>query len=71
VGVFEGKTQFSALIDDAEHGISTLVTKRGKPVARIGPAAARKPSDAFGMDEGLVTIAADFDVTPKEFEPYT
>ncbi|HVA28227.1 MAG TPA: type II toxin-antitoxin system prevent-host-death family antitoxin, partial [Candidatus Baltobacteraceae bacterium] len=63
VGVFEGKTQFSALIDDAERGDTTIITKRGKPVAKISPAKIRKPSDAFGMDEGLVVMADDFDET--------
>lgn len=37
VGVFEAKTRFSALVADAERGISTIVTKNGKPVAEIGP----------------------------------
>ncbi len=37
VGAFEGKTHFSALLDDAERGDTTLVTKNGRPVARIMP----------------------------------
>lgn len=70
LGVFEGKAQFSALIDDAEHGNATVITKRGKPVAVITPLPGRKPSDAFGMDAGLVMVAADFDATPVDFEDY-
>lgn len=38
VGVFEAKTHFSALIDDALAGKTTTITKRGKPVAAIVPA---------------------------------
>ena len=38
MGVFEAKTHFSALIDDAQAGHETLITKHGKPVARIVPA---------------------------------
>jgi prevent-host-death family protein len=37
VGVFEAKTHFSALIEDAEAGKETIITKRGKPVARLVP----------------------------------
>lgn len=70
LGVFEGKAQFSALIDDAEHGKATVITKRGKPVAVIAPVPGRKRSDAFGMDAGLVWMAPDFDETPPEFEDY-
>jgi prevent-host-death family protein len=60
VGVFHAKTHFSALIDDAERGETTLVTRNGKPVARIVPAdvAARRE---FGFDDGLGFISDDFD----------
>ncbi len=37
VGVFEAKTHFSALIEDAIAGKTTVITKRGKPVAQIIP----------------------------------
>ncbi len=37
VGVFEAKTHFSALVDDAIAGKPTVITKRGKPVAQIVP----------------------------------
>jgi antitoxin (DNA-binding transcriptional repressor) of toxin-antitoxin stability system len=37
VGVFEGKTRFSALITDALRGETTLITRNGEPVAEIGP----------------------------------
>lgn len=70
MGVFEGKTQFSALVDAAERGEATVITKRGRPVAQIAPLAARKPSDAFGMDEGRIEIASDFNETPADFEEY-
>lgn len=70
VGVFDGKAQFSALIDAAEHGETIIITKRGKPVAQIVPVPSHKPSDAFGMDRGLVTIAADFNEPLEDFEDY-
>ena len=37
VGVFEGKTRFSALIADFLKGETTIVTRNGRPVAEIGP----------------------------------
>lgn len=37
VGTFEGKTQFSALIQAAAHGETTIVTHKGIPVAKIVP----------------------------------
>ncbi len=51
VGAFEAKTRFSALIDEAERGETIVVTKKGRPVAQIGPVKAKalrtKPEDAM------------------------
>ena|SRR6266850_3484582 len=37
VGAYEAKTKFSELIARAEKGESFMVTKNGRPVARIAP----------------------------------
>lgn len=59
IGAFEAKTHFSALIEAAERGETVVVTKRGKPVAQIGPVAKKKPTltpvDAM---KGLFSIDA-------------
>ncbi len=49
VGVFEGKTHFSALIDQARNGQTIIVTKNGEPVAQIGPIP-RTPSRKHAME---------------------
>ena len=35
VGVFDAKNQLSALLDDVENGAEVVITRRGKPVARL------------------------------------
>ena len=35
VGAFEAKTQFSALLDRVEQGEEIVITRHGKPVARL------------------------------------
>ena len=35
VGVFDAKNQLSALLDDVEKGGEVVITRRGKPVARL------------------------------------
>lgn len=35
VGVFDAKNQLSALLDDVENGGEVVITRRGKPVARL------------------------------------
>lgn len=38
VGLFEAKNKLSALVDAAGAGEEIIITKRGKPVARLSPA---------------------------------
>jgi prevent-host-death family protein len=63
VGVFEAKTHFSALIDDAIAGKTTVITKRGKPVARIVPTEdarrerAKRAADRIRAMRGVLKLA--------------
>lgn len=38
IGAFEAKTHFSQLLGRVEQGEEILITKRGKPVAKLSPA---------------------------------
>ncbi len=53
IGAFEAKTQFSKLLDRAEHGEEIVVTRRGEPVVRISPfkVAPGSPDAQKAMDE--------------------
>jgi len=46
IGLFEAKTHFSALIQDAVNGKTTIITRRGKPVAEIRPLSDDRPTRA-------------------------
>jgi len=37
IGAFEAKTHFSQIIDKVEKGADYIITRRGKPVAKIIP----------------------------------
>lgn len=37
VGVFEAKNRLTALLDEVEEGGEVVITRRGKPVARLVP----------------------------------
>jgi prevent-host-death family protein len=39
VGAFDAKTNFSALLERVERGEQIVITRRGKPVARLMPIA--------------------------------
>ena len=52
VGVHEAKNTLTALLDEVETGKEVLITRRGKPVARLVPA---EP----GFDQAAARRAAD------------
>jgi len=37
IGAFEAKTHFSQILEQVENGNNFIITKRGKPVAKISP----------------------------------
>jgi prevent-host-death family protein len=37
VGIFEAKTHFSALVDEASGGKTIVITRNGEPVAELAP----------------------------------
>jgi prevent-host-death family protein len=57
VGVFEGKTHFSALIDEASRGETIVVTKNGRPLAKIVPFGGEAETAASAMDALLASEA--------------
>jgi prevent-host-death family protein len=63
VGISEAKTHLSALLGAVEGGETIVVTKSGKPVARIVPIAERKRRD-FGPGDPRIVVAGDFDELP-------
>lgn len=40
IGLFDAKNKFSELVERAERGEEVVITRRGKPVAKLGPVSA-------------------------------
>ncbi len=51
LSVYDAKARFSALVERAEAGRSTVITKRGRVVAKIVPATAPRWDRAAVLDE--------------------
>jgi antitoxin (DNA-binding transcriptional repressor) of toxin-antitoxin stability system len=49
-------------------GEETIIEQDGKPVAKVSPV--KDEDDWFGMDDGKIWMADDFDETPEEFSEY-
>ena len=60
IGAFEAKTHFSEILEKAHRGVVFLVTRRGRPVAQLGPTDARVGAPVFGSARGQVQISPDF-----------
>lgn len=67
VGMHQAKTQLSKLVERAEAGEEVIITRRGKPAARLVP---ERRGEGFaslaGSWKGRVRIAGDFDELPDD-----
>jgi len=63
VGAFDAKTHLSALLDRVERGEEVVITRRGKPVARLVPVAAAEPA---AMPAAAAEIVERFRVLREE-----
>ena len=66
VNVYAAKTQLSRLLERARQGDEVVITRRGKPVAKIVPVEERRSQRRLGMLRGKVRIPADFDAPLPE-----
>jgi prevent-host-death family protein len=61
VSVYAAKTHLSRLIDRANAGEEVVITRHGRPVARLVPAQAVKPRRPGLLEGQGYWIAEDFD----------
>jgi prevent-host-death family protein len=60
VNVYAAKTHLSRLIDQVNAGEEVVITRHGRPVARLVPAG-DKPKRKLGTLKGKIWISDDFD----------
>jgi prevent-host-death family protein len=59
VGILEAKTHLSRLIERVEKGEEVVITRHGKPVARLQPmTSATKPFDATALEADIARLRA-------------
>ena len=67
IGAFEAKTHFSQIIEKAEHGADFIVTRRGKPVAKIIPFEQKQEMTWEEALEGFRELRKHFRGKPGSF----
>ena len=66
VNIRAAKTHFSRLVERAAKGEEIIISKSGKPVARLMPLATPARRRLPGLLKGRIKIAADFDAPLPE-----
>lgn len=61
VNVHEAKTHLSKLLMRVEAGEEIIISKAGKPIARLVPWRQNVKQRTPGLDRGLLTVPDDFD----------
>jgi len=63
----EAKTKFLQLLDDVERGDTLIITRHGKPIARLSPETERRRSEIKQAIEGIKALRPQFGrITAKE-----
>ena len=71
VELTEADTSLAELVQKLGSGIEILITRDGRPVARLVPAGEAEPDRVPGTARGLFTVPGDFDAPLEDFEEYT
>jgi prevent-host-death family protein len=61
INIYAAKTHLSRLIDQVNAGEEIVITRHGRPVARLVPAGESQPKRRLGTLKGEVWIGEDFD----------
>ena len=61
VSIYEAKTRLSHLVDRALRGEQVVITRHGRPVARLVAAAPPRRPRRLGALRGKIRVAANFD----------
>lgn len=61
LNINEVKAQLSHLVEAVATGSEVIIAKRGKPIARLSRIEGSKPKIRFGILNGKVKVADDFD----------
>ncbi|TQL02025.1 type II toxin-antitoxin system Phd/YefM family antitoxin [Cellulomonas sp. SLBN-39] len=61
MSIYDAKTHLSRVVALAEAGEETVITKHGRPVARVVPLHPRAARRTPGALRGQITMSEDFD----------
>ena len=66
IGLYDAKTHLSSLVERAAAGGEIVITKSGRPRARLVPLEDSRPQRVSGRGKGAWRVSADFDAPRPE-----
>lgn len=67
IALAEAKAKLSELVDNAQDGVETVISKHGRPVAKVVPIGHKQPR-RFGSLKGTLIVPDDFDAPLSDEE---
>ncbi|WP_327367864.1 type II toxin-antitoxin system Phd/YefM family antitoxin [Streptomyces sp. NBC_01217] len=64
--VHEAKTHFSRILQQVETGEEVVISRAGKPIAKVVPLHPKVDRTDYGVLRGQIHIAEDFDDLPDD-----
>lgn len=68
VNVYEAKTSLSKLLTEVEAGEEVVISRNGRPIARLTPIQQRTEPRVLGDLAGQILVAPDFDEFTEQDE---
>ncbi len=68
VNVYEAKTSLSKLLTEVEAGEEIVISRNGRPIARLTPIQQRTEPRVLGDLAGQILVAPDFDEFTEQDE---
>lgn len=71
IGAFEAKNKLSELLDRAERGEEVIITRRGRPVAKLVPVKPQRDRErAREAVRGIRELAKEMNLGPFDWEEW-
>jgi len=67
IGAYEAKTHFSQVLDNVANGTEYIISKRGKPVAKISPIEQEKQMTRKEAINALIEMRKHYKGVPGDF----
>ncbi|MEW6360408.1 MAG: type II toxin-antitoxin system Phd/YefM family antitoxin [Planctomycetota bacterium] len=70
IDIDQAKQRLLEMIEENANGEEIVISKNGRPIAKLVPITRQKKSRRFGSARGLIKMSDDFDKPLEDFREY-